>query len=131
MSQDEDNDKKGDMSKPKDKKSGMDSKISKLTKDVNRLKNFGAKELFNEISRRDALANKLSAHIGTFDHANKTFDEVAQYGVKKLSLRCTAGHEASMLEGFLAAAKTNSVVTHGQDSNVKSGCIDAYLNGGK
>lgn len=134
MSQEDD--KPGDMSKPKDKKmkdkKGMDAKIlNQLTKDVNHLKNHSTKALFEEISRRDTLAQKLSTHIGTFDHANKTFQEVAQYGVKKLGLRCRPGHEASMLEGYLSAAKSNSIARIATDSQVKSSCVDAYLNGGK
>jgi hypothetical protein len=127
-------DKPGDMSKPKDKKmkdkKAMDSKINHLTKEINHLKNYGTKAMFREISRRDALAQRLSSHIGTFDHANKTFDEVAQYGLKKLGLRCAAGQEAAMLEGFLSAARRNNVVAT-KDAQIKSSCIDSYLNGGK
>ena len=118
MSQDAEGDtekEKGDMSKPKDKakdkKHGMD-----------------AKTMFREISRRNSLASRLSAHIGTFDHSEKTFEEVARYGVKKLGLRCDAGHEVSMLEGYLSAAKTNTVSV-AQDSRAQSSCIDAYLKG--
>jgi uncharacterized protein len=118
----QDEDKPGDMSKPKDKK-GKDKKAmdSRLT----------AKAIFNEISRRDALAHRLSTHIGTFDHSHKTFNEVAQYGLKKLGLRCKVGQEAAMLEGFLSAARRSTVVATGKDSAIKSGCIDAYLNGGE
>ena len=118
MSQDAEGDtekEKGDMSKPKDKakdkKHGMD-----------------AKTMFREISRRNSLASRLSTHIGTFDHSEKTFEEVARYGVKKLGLRCDAGHEVSMLEGYLSAAKTNTVSV-AQDSRAQSSCIDAYLKG--
>lgn len=113
MSQD---DKEGDMSKPKDKKS-MDSAV---------------KRVFHEISRRDNLARKLSDHVGAFDHKDKTFGEVAKYGIKKLGLQCQAGHEAAMLEGYLAAAKANSVSRVATDSSsMKSSSIDAYINGGE
>lgn len=109
MSQD---DKPGDMSKPKDKKDGMDTKSVML-----------------EISRRDALAKKLSDHVGTFDHSTKTHKEVAQYGVKKLGLRCAPGHEVSMIEGYLSAARANTVVVGAQDSAPKSSSIDSWLKG--
>ncbi len=121
LSQDEEGDtekKDGDTEKAADKK-GKDGK------------GMDAKSLFLEISRRDNLANKLSTHIGTFDHSEKTHREVAQYGVKKLGLKCKPGHEVSMLEGYLAAAKTNSVSRPAQDSNIKSSCIDSYLKGVK
>lgn len=88
------------------------------------------KSLLKEISQRDALANKLSQHIGTFDHAEKTLCEVAEYGIKKLGLTCKPGHEQSVLDGYLMAAKSNSAVKIVQDEAVNSGCVDAYLKGG-
>ncbi len=91
----------------------------------------GIRRVFHEISRRDSLANRLSSHIGTFDHSNKTFSEVAQYGVRTLKLKCAPGHEAAMLEGYLAAAKQNTISTVAKDSRMKSSSIDAYLNGGE
>ena len=123
MSQDAEGDtekEKGDMSKPKDKAK------DKMMKDKKH--GMDAKTMFREISRRNSLASRLSTHIGTFDHSEKTFEEVARYGVKKLGLRCDAGHEVSMLEGYLSAAKTNTVSV-AQDSRAQSSCIDAYLKG--
>ena len=105
--------KDGDMSK--DKK-GMDSQL---------------KTIMREISRRDTLASKLSNHIGTFDHSQKTVAEVAKYGVKKLGLNCKVGHEESVLSGYLAASKGNRPVIAAQDSGHKSTGIDAYIRGVK
>lgn len=106
--------KDGDMSKPADKKS-MD-----------------AKQFFIEISKRDSLAKSLSHHIGTFDHSQKTTKEVAQYGIKKLGLKCKPGHEISMLNGYLAAAsKSAKLPVFAKDSAQKSTCIDDYLKGVK
>lgn len=114
MSEDEDESKSdGD----KDKPAGMDAKLN-------------TKKLIVEISRRNTLAEKLSNHIGAFDHADKTFAEVAQYGVKKLGLHCRPGHEESVLEGYLAGARPNTVAKAALDSKVESSCVDAYLNGG-
>jgi hypothetical protein len=113
-SQDEDEEKKEDEPKAADKK-GMD-----------------AKQFFVELSKRDSLAKKLSSHIGTFDHSLKTTQEVAQYGIKKLGLKCKSGHEISMLDGYLAAAsKAIQAPTFAKDSAQKSGCIDDYLKGVK
>jgi len=107
-----------DMEKPvgdadEEKKEGMDTK-----------------KLLREISQRDALASQLSHHIGTFDHSEKTLNEVAQYGVKKLGLSCDKGSEKAVLQGFLAGRKV-SAVAHVADSKPKSTTIDAYLNGDK
>jgi hypothetical protein len=112
--------KPGDMKKPEDKH-GMDAM---------------KKSWFKEVSARDSLAKRLSHHIGTFDHSDKTLKEVAEYGVKRLGLKCTKGHESSILEGYLAAAKKESRVTAAMDNvEIPSSSVDAYiskaLQGGK
>jgi len=116
--EDEDTEKKdGDVSKSSDKKS-MDA--------------MDTKKFLIEISKRDSLAKKLSHHIGTFDHSQKTTKEVAEYGIKKLGLKCKSGHEISMLDGYLAAAsKSNVSPIFAKDSAQKSDCIDSYLKGVK
>lgn len=108
----------------KDGKPGMDSRDS--------IK----KSLLRELSARDSLAKKLSYHLGTFDHADKTLKEVAIYGVKRLGLTCKKGHETSILEGYLAATKKESHKKAAMDSvDTPSSSVDAYianaLNGGK
>lgn len=93
-------------------------------------KGMDSKAIFREISQRDALAARLSQHIGTFDHKEKTLDEVASYGVRKLGLTCKKGHEQSVLQGFLAAAKISTAVV-GQDSAPRSNLIEEFLKGAK
>lgn len=123
--EDTDEDKEDD-----DKKSeAMDSKLKLLMKEVQDLKNVGSKVLMKEIASRDSLATELSKHIGVFDHSDKTLDEVAQYGVKKLGLKCKTGHEEAALVGYLAAKKVNKVVNV-QDNKQTSSQISEYLNGG-
>jgi hypothetical protein len=90
-----------------------------------------SKAIFREISQRDALANQLSKHIGTFDHKEKTLDEVALYGVRKLGLNCPHGHEQSVLRGYLAAAKQTVMISAVQDSAPRSNKIDEFLKGAK
>jgi uncharacterized protein len=95
-------------------------------------KSMDAKQFLIELSKRDSLAKKLSHHIGTFDHSQKTTKEVAEYGIKKLGLKCKAGHEVSMLDGYLAAAsKSIQYPVIARDSVEKSTCIDDYLKGVK
>jgi len=124
---DADEEKKDD--EKKDDKA-MDAKIATLSKELNELKASGTKVLLQEISQRDALAAKLSLHVGTFDHKDKTLAEVAAYGIKKLNLSCDEGHEKSMLDGYLAARNVNAPVV-ALDSTVASSCIDAHLKGSK
>jgi len=123
-------DAKDEEEKKSDKKDGMDSRLTALQNEIKQLKQSAIKTVLDEISKRDSLANLLSPHVGTFDHANKTLEEVATYGVKKLGLKCKTGHEESVLSGFLAAARKNSAVI-AQDSNFKSDNVDAYLKGVK
>lgn len=114
----------------KDKK--VDEEVEKEAKAKDKSgKGMDAKEIFREISQRDALAEKLSRHIGTFDHKEKTLDEVAAYGVRKLGLSCKRGHEESVLHGYLAAAKLKPEYAYTQDSAPKSSQIDEYLKGAK
>ena len=100
----------------------MDAQIRKLTKEVTRLREAGS-----DTAARDALASKLSQHVGTFDHAGKTLAEVASYGVKKLGLACAPGQEYSAVNGYLAG-RTASRAVEAMDSVKSSSAIDAYLN---
>jgi hypothetical protein len=89
------------------------------------------KAFYVRMSERNELAEKLSNHIGTFDHASKTLDEVAKYGIQKLKLnaKCPRGQENTFLAGYLEGAKVKSVATaqFSGDSKIESGCIDKWL----
>ena len=122
----------GDYSKSSDKGKGMDAKLRKLQKQVMDMKDSNVKSLMSEISRRDSLAKRLSAHVGVFDHSNKTVAEVASYGVKKLGLKARPGHEESVLSGYLEGKRSSSFATvSAQDSAPQSQQIANYLKGVK
>lgn len=80
---------------------GMDAQIKGLQSTVEALKKDAIKSVLGEIAQRDALAEKLSHHVGTFDHKDKTLAEVAEYGVAKLGLKVQKGQEVIALDGFL------------------------------
>lgn len=89
------------------------------------------RSIFKEMAVRDALVKRLQPHIGVFDHAEKTLNEVVSYAAKKLGVSCSKGQEYSAVQGYLCGASV-SVPAVAQDSrHVKSDCIDAYLSGGK
>lgn len=72
--------------------------------------------LLRSISQRDNLAKNVSNFVGTFDHSAMTMDEVAQYGVKKLGIKCGKGSEAVALDAWMqgrtpAHQQTSSVTT--------------------
>jgi len=76
-----------------------------------------------------ALASDLSRHIGTFDHADKSLAEVAQYGAEKLGIACDAAEAVAVVKGYLAGAKPQApAVAVGQDSApTAGGAVAAYL----
>jgi hypothetical protein len=124
-----------------------DDKEKKDVKDLAglRLKNIADEKLFQrelqkEIrkairdealkeSQKFELAQKLSAHIGVFDHSSKTLEQVAQYAAKKLNLQCTTKDALPTIKGYLAAAKLDAPLKFAQDSaNLNNpSCIDAYI----
>ena len=119
----------------KDKKEGMDSaiamdaKFNSLSAEFADFRNNGEKLLLNRISRRDALVKKLAPAIGVFDHKELTLDEVEKYAVEKLKITCKAGHESSVLDGYLAAFRAPVAVA--MDTMPQSDDITAYLKGSK
>ena len=107
------------------------AEVTDVEEEPKKAAGMDSKAIFREIGQRDALAAKLSKHIGTFDHKEKTLSEVATYGVRKLGLSCKRGHEESILNGYLAAAKTSPMVNVALDSTPRSSQIDEYLKGAK
>jgi hypothetical protein len=144
--EDEEKETKDESEEEKKDKSAMDSQIKLLNKKIAALES-GAKDTVKHamaaIAKRDTLANQLSQHIGTFDHSDKTVEDVAKYGLKKLNIPCMDGHELSVVEGFLAGHRlaagsfsTRTSFDHSMDSrDVEDGAvedeIDAFINGGK
>lgn len=91
------------------------------------------RRLLSEISKRDALATRLSSIIGDFEHSEMTVADVADYGVKHLKLNVQKGMEVAAIEGYLAGmdsapaqVKFNSS-TDRVDSGKDEGIIN-YLN---
>ncbi len=87
----------------------------------------------SETHKRVELANRLSPHIGTFDHADKTLNQIACYGVSKLGISCTKGQEMAALDGYFhaqAAPQPGAGLPHMMNKNlsvVKD--LDTYLQG--
>lgn len=88
------------------------------------------RSVMKEIAARDALYQKLSPVVGAFDHADKSLDDVAAYGVKKLGLACDSGAELATLNGYLAGVAKSASKTVAMDS-AKGDFVDTYLKGGK
>jgi hypothetical protein len=126
--------------KEKDKdKTGMDSKetIAKIVGETmkklapqlfeKQKPAMDAKEIMVEVSKRNKLADTLSWHVGTFDHAEMTHEEVARYGVKKLGLNAPAGQEINFLSGYLHNRPAPKPVAMGMDSKTGESFLDKQL----
>ena len=100
--------------------SALKAKIKRLER-----KALDSKQIMTQIAERDALAARVSKHVGTFDSAAMTKLEVAQYGVKKLGIKCPAGSEHIALDAYLQAAvadadKPSTKTADSSSVNVKS-----------
>lgn len=100
--------------KAEDKKSAMDTAIKEhIALAIADFKKTAVKSINAAISTRDALAKRLTPHIGTFACDTMDVSEVAAYGAKKLGI--TGGVDA--VNAYLAAAeKFKNSTTFAMDS---------------
>jgi hypothetical protein len=129
-SMDEEEEETMDEEAEKESRHAMDSKtltkaIMALQKEIKSLKRqpvgMDSKTLMKSISSRDQLAERLSHFTGTFDHLEKTTEEVACYGVSKLGIPHIKGSEVAALESWLhnrQKPKTLMHKTYGLDSSL-------------
>lgn len=92
------------------------------------------RSVLGRIAKRDALAKQISQHVGTFDHAAMTLDDVVTYGCDKLGIKAEKGQEAAVLAGFLQAkpAAIPSASVAGMDAAPASGAgnfVTKHLKG--
>ena len=92
-----------------DEMSSMKRKIARLEK---ARPTMDTGELLKQIGERDALAQKLTPFIGVFDHAPMTKQQVAEYGVEKLGIRCDKGTESIALNAWMQGRTPDSQKVH-------------------
>ena len=92
-----------------DEMSAMKRKIARLEKAK---PTMDTGELLKQIGERDALAHKLTPFIGVFDHAPMTKQQVAEYGVEKLGIRCDKGTESIALNAWMQGRTPDSQKAH-------------------
>lgn len=88
----------------------MDEQIQSLQTKVNSIEKNRSKmlkEIKIETRNCDRLATEISHHVGVFDHAEMSLDEVAAYGLKKFGLTCEKGLESVVLDAYLKGARKN------------------------
>ncbi|MCD1124817.1 DUF2213 domain-containing protein [Jinshanibacter sp. LJY008] len=101
----------------------LKAQMKSLQATVDGYEKNGMKKLVGQISARDQLANRLSVHIGAFDHSEKTLDEVVKYGVAKLGIKCAKGQEHGALNGYLLALDSIDI----EDTTVPRFAADAGI----
>lgn len=115
-----------------EEKPAMDAaELTALKKEVAALKTGAFKAVMSEVSKRDALAQKMRPIVGAFDHAEMTLQEVAAYGVKKLKLPAKAGHEVTAMESYLHAKTPPVAQAAAMDAAPTADFVTAYLQGKK
>ena len=92
------------------------------------------RRILRDLAGRDQLVQKLIPHVGTFDHAEMTGQDVARYGVRKLGLSCKPGQESAVLSGYLTGA-TKAKATFAMDGAISAASgpskkLANYLKGG-
>ena len=98
---------------------GMDAihkTLKSMKAEIRKLKSrntFDSKTFIASLNQREKLANRLSHFVGSFDSSNMTTEEVAKYGVKKLSVPCMDGSEIPVLTAYLHDRPTPQTVCHG------------------
>lgn len=108
----------------------MDAKIKKLQTELSVVKDGQIKTLLREVSQRDALANRLAPFIGVFDHKEKSLNEVAQYAIKTLGIKCEAGQEIPVLNGFLLNRQPSlSIVSLDSNASSADDDLSKYIKG--
>lgn len=83
----------------------MDSMRKQIKKLQSQIQSMDEGAILKRIAERDELVTRVKPHTGTFDHAMMTHDAVAQYGVKKLGIKCAPGTEAIALDAWLQGQK--------------------------
>lgn len=60
-----------------------------------------AKTVQANIAKKNKLYDKLSAHIGAFDHSEMDLDKMAKYGCKKLGIDAPKAGRVAFIEAYL------------------------------
>jgi hypothetical protein len=119
----EDRDVTGSDEDEDDKDAGMDAavEVKSLRRELKAHQRNGTRQVMREIRKRDALYDKVSPHIGAFDHADMDSQAMAVYGCKKLGIEAQKGHEISALDGYLTGRqRPTAAPAFGADSANKS-----------
>lgn len=106
--------------------------VAPLQTEINTLKSGASKGVFADFARRDSLVKSLTPFIGTFDHAEMSVEEVAQYGVKKLEIPAQAGQEIGAVTAYLHGrqpARPTHTIANMDRKEGETSSVDDYMTG--
>jgi len=109
---------------------GFDAKIKSLSKQLEDVRSNGVKQALKQIDSRNQLAKQIATHVGAFDHAEMTLEDVAKYGVGKLKLKSEAGQEVATINGYLQHKTSAKMITLDSAVNLSEGSqVSKFLSG--
>lgn len=112
-----------DEEKKKEEKAGMDaleSRIAALEKDV-------TKTVTKALAQRDRFASEVASVVGTFDHSDKTVEEILAYGLEKAGISAPKGQEAGAWAGYMAGRQRSAVGLAFDSKKSTGGLIEKTL----
>ena len=81
------------------------------------------KQMLAEFSKREGLYKAVEPHVGSFDHAEMTASEVANYAAEKLGIATVDGAEVAIVEAHLKGlGAKHEKVSSAQDSSASAEC---------
>lgn len=85
------------------------------------------KTLSTSVAARDKLAREVSSVVGTFDHADKSVEEVLAYGLEKAGIQAPKGQEQGAWAGFMAGRSKSSGALAFDSKQSTAGLVDKTL----
>ena len=82
-----------------------------------------------KIADKAKLYDKLSKHIGAFDHSEMDLDKMAKYGLKKLGVEAPKEGRVTFLNAYLQGKGVSNAVAMDSTATRKSNFVKRFLEG--
>ena len=82
-----------------------------------------------KIADKAKLYDKLSKHIGAFDHSEMDLDKMAKYGLKKLGVEAPKSGRVTFLNAYLQGKGVSSAVAMDTTATRKNNFVKRFLEG--
>ena len=82
-----------------------------------------------KIAEKAKLYDKLSKHIGAFDHSEMSLDKMAKYGLNKLGVEAPKEGRVTFLNAYLQGKGVSSAVAMDTTATRKNNFVQRFLEG--